>query len=261
MRFKSLIAVLLITLSSAVAQDKAILVKGKINAPVGDDIEGIVVYNKSLNQATITNADGEFEINARIEDKLEITAMQYQTFTVVVDKSIIDNKKMTVFLNESVNLLDEVVVTPYDLSGNVKADVSRVSVNYGNLANVEEEATAPINDVDYSWTPDELSTAETNIPFGIRMKYGLNFVNLFKAAFGSKKDKKPVERVEVAVKKIYDDKFFKDNLDLELAQIDDFMDYAEQQGLDQSYLKKGRELDLIEFLIDQSKNYKNYIKK
>ncbi|UZO80799.1 carboxypeptidase-like regulatory domain-containing protein [Aquimarina sp. ERC-38] len=261
MKTKLLLLLFLVTVGCVIAQEKDITITGKINAPVGDDVEGIVIYNKSLNQATITNKKGEFEINAALDNKIEITAMQYQTFTVVVDKSIIDTKKMTVYLNESVNLLDEVVVTPYDLSGNVKADVSRVAVNYGNLANVEEQASAPINDVDYRWTPDELSTAETNIPFGIRMKYGLNFINLFKAAFGSKKNKKTIENVDVAVKRMYDDRFFKENLNLELTQIDDFMDYAEQKGLNASYLKKGKELDLIEFLIVQSEAYKDHIKK
>ena len=255
-----LLTMLLFVSGYTLSQKKATLISGKINAPAGDDVEGIVVYNKTLNQATITDKKGAFEINAALENKLEITAMQYQTFVVVVDKSIIDTGKMTVFLNESVNLLDEVVVTPYDLSGNVKADVGRVSVNYGNLSTVEQEATAPINDVDYRWTPDALSTAESNIPFGIRMKYGLNFVNVFKAAFGSKKNKASSQNVNVAVKKMYDDRFFKENLNLDLNQIDDFMDYAERKGLNASYLKKGKELDLIEFLIAQSVAYKDHIK-
>lgn len=230
-------------------------IDGTINAPIGDDVEGVVIYNTSTNKGTITDAEGNFQIIAGINDKLEIVAMQYQKFVIVIDKGIVQNKRLNVFLNESVNVLDEVVVTPYDLLGNVKVDVQKINVKEANISEVADVSAAQINVADYQWTPDEYSPVESNIPMVNSMKYGLNFVNLFKAVINSKKEAKKKE-IDVAIREVYDDQFFKTNLNLELNEINDFIFFAEENGLDSSYLKKGREMDLIQFLIIQSKRYK-----
>jgi hypothetical protein len=54
---------------------------------------------------------------------------------------------------------------------------------------------------------------------------------------------------------MYDNAFFQKNLRLEIEEIAPFIFYAEEKGLDASFLEKGRELDLIEFLMEQRKSF------
>ncbi len=235
-----------------------VMVDGTISAPIGDDVEGIVVYNRSTGKGTITDTNGNFRISIGMSDRIEVVAMQYQKFAVLVDKGVISNRRLNVFLNESVNLLEEVVVTPYDISGNVSVDVKKINVSTGKIGEVSRLTASRINDTDYNWKPDSLSYLENNVFLEDRMIYGLNFANLFKAVFENKStsnSKIPLD-IDVQVRKMYNDQFFKDNLALELDEINEFIYFAEDNGLDKTYLEDGSELNLIQFLISQSKLYK-----
>ncbi|MDH7445045.1 carboxypeptidase-like regulatory domain-containing protein [Aquimarina sp. 2201CG14-23] len=237
-----------------------VMIDGRISAPLGDNVEGVVVYNLTTKKGTITDKAGDFRISVGINDKVEVIGMQYQKIVVLVDKGVLDNRRLNIFLNESVNLLDEVIVTPYDLLGNVTVDVKKINVSESGISEVAKLTSSRINDTDYDWTADELSELENKVFLEDRMIYGLNFVNLFKEVFQNKdqtgKKKVPAD-IDVKVRKMYDDEFFKTNLALEMSQINDFIFFAEDNGLDNTYLEEGNELNLIEFLVSQSKVYKD----
>ncbi|WP_025742720.1 peptidase associated/transthyretin-like domain-containing protein [Aquimarina pacifica] len=231
-----------------------VMVEGKISAPIGDNVEGVVVYNRSTDKGTITNKEGWFKINAGINDRIEVVAMQYQHFIILVDKGVVDSKRLHIFLHETVNQLEEVVVTPYDLLGNVTADVGKIDVSVGGLNEVEDETSSIVNDIHYDFTQDNLSFLENKVLLEDRMINGLNFVNLFKAAYKTKKSKKKKNAtdIDVRIRDVYDDQFFKDYLALEINQINDFIFFAESNGLNKSYFNEGKELDLLQFLVFQS---------
>ncbi|GAA0731632.1 hypothetical protein GCM10009430_44020 [Aquimarina litoralis] len=235
------------------------MIDGRISAPIGDDVEGVVVYNLTSKKGTITDKDGNFKISAGINDKLEVIAMQYQKFVVWINKGVLDNRRLNIFLNESVNLLEEVIVKPYDLLGNVSLDLKKIDVTESGVDEVAQLTSSRINDTDFDWTPDELSELDNKVFLEDRMIYGLNFVNLFKEVFQNKvkKDSKVADDIDVQVRKIYDNEFFKTNLALEMDQINDFIFFAEENGLNTNYLEEGNELNLIEFLVSQSKMYKS----
>ncbi|WP_219009498.1 carboxypeptidase-like regulatory domain-containing protein [Aquimarina litoralis] len=254
----SLLFIFLIVTSSIAQITSRVMIDGRISAPIGDDVEGVVVYNLTTKKGTITDGDGNFRISVGTNDKIEVIAMQYQKFVVLVDKGVLDNRRLNIFLNESVNLLEEVIVTPYDLLGNVTIDVKKINVAESGVDEVAKLTSSRINDTDYSWTQDELSELDNKVFLEDRMIYGLNFVNLFREVFQktNKKDNKIPADIDVKVRKMYDDEFFKTNLALEMDQINDFIFFAEENGLNTTYLEEGNELNLIEFLVSQSKVYK-----
>ncbi len=246
-----------LTLSTAQITSR-VMVDGKISAPIGDDVEGVVVYNRSTNQGTITNTDGFFKISVGINDRIEVVAMQYQHFTIMIDKGVIDSKKLNIFLNESVNQLEEVVVTPYDLNGNVAVDVKKIGFSESGIAEVSKQTSSRINDTDYDFTQDQLSSVENKVFLEDRMINGLNFVNLFKVVFKDKEEAKKKNHapdIDVRMRTMYNDDFFKNYLALEIHQINDFIFFAEDNGLDNKYFETGKELDLLQFLVYQSKLY------
>ncbi len=248
------------TISLSFAQiTSRVMINGKVSVPIGDDVEGVVIYNRSTNKGTITNKDGIFKINAGINDRIEFVAMQYQHFVVLVDKGVVDSKTMNIFLNESVNQLEEVVVTPYDLLGNVTVDVNKIGFSQSGIGEVAKQTSTRINDTDYDFRPDELTTLENKVFLEDRMINGLNFVNLFKVVFKDKeeaKKKKHASDIDVRVRDMYNDQFFKDYLALEIDQINDFIFFAEANGLNTMYFEVGKELDLLQFLFYQSKQYR-----
>ncbi len=260
MKVKLSVLFICFVLGTSTAQiTSRVMIDGKVSAPIGDDVEGVVIYNRSNNKGTITNKDGVFKISAGINDRIEVVAMQYQHFIILVDKGVVDSKRLHVFLNESVNQLEEVVVTPYDLLGNVTVDVKKIGFSESGISSVAKETSTTINDADYDFTSDELSTLENKVFLEDRMINGLNFVNLFKLVYDNKdatKKKKTPSDIDVKVRDMYNDDFFKNYLALEIHQINEFIFFAEDNGLDNAYFETGKELDLLQFLVYQSKLYR-----
>ncbi len=235
-----------------------VMIDGKVSAPIGDDVEGVVIYNRSIDKGTITNKEGVFKISAGINDRIEVVAMQYQHFIILVDKGVVDSKKLNIFLSESINTLEEVVVTPYDLLGNVSVDVKKIGFSQSGIGEVAEQTSSRINDTDYDFRPDELSSVENKVFLEDRMINGLNFVNLFKLFYNKKASRKKKDSVDidVQVRDVYNDEFFKDYLALDIDEINDFLVFAENNGLNTKYFESGKELDLLQFLAYQSKLYR-----
>ena len=156
-----------------------ITVDGEVIAQPGDDVQGINIINTTTNEGVITGAEGDFTIRVGVNDRLEVTAIQFQKFTIVVDKGIIAQKQLHIFLNESVNQLDEVIVTPYDLSGNIKADIQRVAI--GEKVIPPAYSAAKMNDDDYAFSSDNQTRLDNAAAGGRRVRGELNFVNVIKA--------------------------------------------------------------------------------
>ena len=114
---KKLLLLLFIIVSPAILAQEIdrVKVSGKLHVPKGEDAEGISVYNISAQNGTITNADGTFEIAIAENDRVQITALQYQAFTVVIDKGVVDRKIMNIFLNPAVNQLEEVAFSSIEI--------------------------------------------------------------------------------------------------------------------------------------------------
>lgn len=234
-------------------------ISGKVNLPEGFSPEGILVFNENSGKGTLTRASGEFSIAVALDDRLKITSLLFQEFTVVIDQGVLDKGKLDIFLNEAITELPEIVVSPNKLTGNVNVDVAKIEVSKPDLPHY---TAAQLNDFNYEYTPDSLTGVTRNeamLASRTRLVNGLNFVNLFKAAVGesSKKEKNRPERdIDENVRQLYNDAFFKENLDIKIDRINDFIYYAQDHGLNKNMLRQGNELDLISFLIEQSKAYK-----
>ncbi len=256
LRFISLLFIICFSLT-AFAQDRT-LVSGKIIVPENDDPEGMTVYNKTSRTGTITNTEGEFKIRVAVNDSVSFSALQFQRFTVVVDQGVVESGELNVFIRESVEELPEVVLSPHDLSGNVNADVARIRISEVDLPNY---SAAELEAMGVRVEPDSLTGPRRNEAMLSSQTYlvnGLNFVNIFKAIVGDNTKRKEIPKREMDdyMRQIYNSEFFRENLNIEEDNINDFIFYASDNGLDAEMMENGNELDLIEFLIAQSRDYK-----
>lgn len=253
---KVLLLLFLVTLSS-VAQNTRVTIKGQVLVPDGNDNEGITVYNTSSNQGTITDDDGAFTLKVGENDRVIFSALQYNDVIVVIDQGIVQTKKMRLELIENLTILDDVIVTPYDLSGNIRVDVGNTKTT-----RINPFPEVSLNEIEnnYEILPDAQTGVSNDALGGFNFQNGLNFVNIFKAIF-KKRDRYVIDKnaikpnVDSELRTMYDDVFFKKNLHLEMDEIAPFIFYAEEKGLNASLLEKGRELDLIEFLLEQRKSF------
>lgn len=92
-------------------------------------IADVHVMNTTLGRATITNEKGQFEISVRQRDTLYLSAIQFKRKSIVITSEIWEAKWVLVPLEEFVNELDEVVLRPYDLSGDLSRDMGSINTN------------------------------------------------------------------------------------------------------------------------------------
>jgi len=94
----------------------------------GGDVVAIHVSNISVQRATITNAKGFFTISAKLNDTLVFTAVQFKKKLIVVNNEILKNKILNVWLETVLTQLDEVVVRPYNLTGELDRDMKNLKI-------------------------------------------------------------------------------------------------------------------------------------
>ena len=125
MRLKiSLFNIILLLVSQTICAQLQNL-SGKIIAE--GDVEGIHVLNKTSVKYTVSNASGNFNILAKVNDTLVLSALKYQLKEVVVTQDKLNQKSIQFYLTEKVNELDEVVVGKI-LTGNIGNDISNVEL-------------------------------------------------------------------------------------------------------------------------------------
>lgn len=238
---------------TATAQDLTrIIVEGQVIVPTGDDPEGVVIYNSTSEKGTITDNEGIFFLSVANNDRVVVQSLAFSPVTIIIDQGIINTKRMTITLRESVEELEEIVVTPYDLTGNIRVDVNRVpqkvAVEGPDVATIRMQNSI----YDGQGSPENVALDDE------RWRYGLNFVNLFKALVGERKeDPENFERTASdKLAALYNDDFFNKTLNIKKKNTGAFINYAAANGLNDEMLEPGNELGLIKFLIEQRDSFK-----
>ena len=198
------------------------------------------VINTTSQQATITNAKGEFMIRVKEGDELVFTAINFQLRIVNITEEILRKGRLVIEVEEKVTQLDEVVVTPEEQE------------KFLEIKNEEFK--------EYEYEIDR-STEVENIAmpqYQRGMKDGINFVNIFKALVNSNnasKEKRPPLKVSEVMRQVYDDEFFVNDLKLPQDKIDAFLIYCDSKMPAQTLLRKENEFQLIDFLVTHSKTF------
>ena len=227
-------------------------VNGRINVET-EDKEGITVYNQSSNKGVTTDENGAFKIDVAENDVLAFGALQFKDFTIIIDKRIIKSRQVSVRLVEEVNKLDEVIVLPYDLSGNINVDVEAVRTYNVEMAEIykgQEDFD------DYKFSADNKTKIDDPLLDENRFRNGLNIANLFRLFL--KKKGAPKTGVELLgekqslIAKRYSANFLKDNFKIPTDLTEAFIEYIENKGYEKSLLLRKNEIFLIEFLEKES---------
>ncbi|MBU3821912.1 carboxypeptidase-like regulatory domain-containing protein [Flavobacteriaceae bacterium XHP0103] len=89
------------------------------------DVENVNVVNVTSHMYAITDVNGKFYIEVKLNDSLRFSSLLHKTKTVVIDQNAIATKNLTIYLEEQINELEEVVVGG-TLTGDLLYDVKNI---------------------------------------------------------------------------------------------------------------------------------------
>lgn len=92
-------------------------------------ISNVHVINLNKVIGVISNKDGEFEIQAEVNDTLYFSYLGFKSIKIRVTNDLIKFKNSKVKLTELAYALEEVIVSPYQLTGYLEIDAKNVPIS------------------------------------------------------------------------------------------------------------------------------------
>ena len=225
-----------------------------------NDVEGVTVYNHSSQTGTVTDEEGNFVINVAINDRVEFGALQFQNFIITITEEIFSSKEMTVHLVEKVNTLDEVVILPYGLIGNLDEDASSVQLESPNL----DALYFGLDNLDkIEFTPDHLTGVKNIAMEESSFVYGFSPLviigSIADKIFGSQKKKESPVAIykRKSIMSVYSMEYIVDFLNMKENDIPEFIYYVEENDFNLALLEANRELDFLNHLNKKKEEFFN----
>ncbi|NKI30323.1 hypothetical protein HCU67_00085 [Muricauda sp. DJ-13] len=233
------------------------LLKGKVIAP-GEDVTGVTIQNVSTKKATITDFEGNFSIEVRELDTLVFSAVQLKRKILPVTEPIFNSSFVRVPMQAFVNELREVVVLPYNLSGDLNTDAKAM-----NVAPVTAESLGLPNAHAKIPTQSERKLMQASygkFNLGMLLSPPLDpLINMITGRTKMLKNRVAVDKKYAktnAVEASIVDSLFLSELKIPKRKIADFMYFCEVDDEFQQLVSRKDQLLLWEYLLRRSKLYR-----
>ena len=245
LRNKTIFLFLFLVVTSASAQNVFFYkLEGKvINSNKG--IADVHVMNTSSNRATITDEEGLFSIAARLNDTILFSAVQYKRVNLVVTRAMLESSSIVVPLEEFINELDEVVVRPYNLSGDLGRDMNNLKTDKVYVAatlGLPNAYVKPITQAERKL--NEATTGGGLVPLNPIINAISGRTKYLKKVLASKEKYARTSRV----REYYADSLFVKYLKIPENKIEDFMYYCEVDNSFSSVVDSHDKLKIWEYL-------------
>ena len=197
------------------------------------------VVNNTAQLNTITDAEGGFEIPVALGDEVIFSSVQYLIRTVEITPEILKKNRLIITVNEKINALEEVVVTPE---------------NTEKFLDLKEEEFES-----YNYNKDKSTKLENTIVTQGQLRNGLNIINIAKLIAKAVSNKSQEEKQKLKPSEIltyvFSDEFFINDLALKNDQVTGFLEHIDKNLPSQQLLKTGQQFQLIDYLISESQKY------
>lgn len=197
------------------------------------------VVNNTAQLNTITDAEGAFEIPVALGDEVVFSSVQYLIRTVEITPEILKKNRLIITVNEKINALEEVVVTPE---------------NTEKFLDLKEEEFES-----YNYNKDKSTKLENTIVTQGQLRNGLNIINIAKLIAKAVSNKSQEEKQKLKPSEIltyvFSDEFFINDLALKNDQVTGFLEHIDKNLPSQQLLKTGQQFQLIDYLISESQKY------
>ncbi|MGA0444040.1 MAG: carboxypeptidase-like regulatory domain-containing protein [Flavobacteriaceae bacterium] len=229
---------------------------GSVQAQVRTPIKGKLLYkntivvaanvvNNTAQTTTITDDEGEFEIEVAEGDEIVFSSVQYRIRSVTITPEILQKNRLVVSVNENITELKEVVVTSEDID---------------KFLDLKEEE---FKGFDYEM--DKSTRVVNRLTDDRLVNNGIDFVNIAKLIAKVISGKTEEEQLRLKpseiLPKVFDDVFFTQDLQLQQEEVMDFLVFVDSQMKTGALLKQSQQFQLIDYLITKSQEYRNTQKK
>ncbi len=242
---------LLLSISLKAQSVFSLKLEGRVYSKDGD-VAATNVQNITANRGTITDENGFFAITANLNDTLIFSAVQFKKTQVIISKEILERRFLNIQLEDALTELDEVVVTPYNLTGDIMKDI--------DLITTEQVVTASTLDLPNAYVKP-ISKAEREL-YAATANPIMSFDPLINAITGrTKMLKKRVARNKrysrtERVKAFYTDSLFQSDLKIAEDQIDDLLYFCEVDTAFQTVVDSHDRLKIWEYIRKKSVVYR-----
>ena len=199
------------------------------------------VINNTNQNNTITDTNGQFEILAGVGDEIIFSSVEFKIRTIKITKEIMKKNRLVVEVNERVNFLDEVVISPE---------------NTEKFLDLKEEEFKKVDYID-----DKSTAVENEIIRQNQLYRGINIVNVAKLLANLLSESQIDDEIKLnpskALPLVFDKNFFISDLGLKNFEIITFLELMDKKPEIKNLLKKNKEFELIEYLFNESKKFKN----
>ncbi|MBQ22806.1 MAG: hypothetical protein CMD32_05350 [Flavobacteriales bacterium] len=221
------------------AQQRALL-NGKLLYRDNNVIAANVINNYTQFN-TITDSDGEFQIEVAKGDEIIFSSVEFKFKTIFITEEILNKNRLVVNITERVNILDEIVISPE---------------NTDKFLDLKEEEFKG-----YDYVQDKSTKLDNSILKQGQLYNGINFINVAKlisklVLSSSEEEKKNLIPSKV-LPYVFENEFFINDLGLEQEQVIDFMLYLDEKLTTNKLLQKSKQFLLIDFLYKAVEDFKN----
>ena len=246
-----LVAVVLLAGSTdSFSQDKVIFRKpffGQIiNLFNQQPLENTHIINLTTTKGTISNYRGEFRIEVALGDTLYFSEIGFHSKKLIVSQQMLDIQNIIKLITQNYKL-DEVVVTPYDLTGILEVDVK-------NLISINERRVVRIGGLK---TSSELGR---NIHEKPSVFQPVDFIyNIFGDRPKEMRKLKKLEeqnQVRDLLYQKYDREFLMETLDLSRKQIESILKHCDY---DPNYIIQANDLQILQAVLGCYEQYEQFI--
>lgn len=244
------------------------VLRGKILAD-SLEVENLTVYNITSNVGAITDVDGKFSINARATDTLFIQGLSYDSKRYILTDKDFWLPVLEIKLHVKITELNEIIITPYTLTGNLNEDTKRIQVYGEGFAKIDAKVVKYYDDDIRLGTPENTAMPNVFAPTGVNLLgIVVGIANLVGIKGNPKSNSERVfeeRRIRDLQSKSFSEhmlerfshNFFVETLKIKNEDIPMFMSFAELNVYELSpLLKAENELKLIEYLINKSEEFK-----
>lgn len=252
------------------AQKDRTLIKGILYNSATEPIKNAHIVNLTTKKGTISNVNGTFNIEVKIGDWIEISNIQYFTKKIKIKQGAINEKKLSVYLIELSNLLEEAVIKKnlkgllvFDKIENEKDSIPKVdkdyydftSMDFTSLDNAIKQAKKmkEKQSAIYKTDPTKKNAGTTIASIGItnnsaKKKKALRAKLNFKESFPEK------------LKLLLGEDFFFLKLKIPKENYYHFLSYCEVFNIE-GLFKNNKHFELLKILLNESKTYLLLIEK
>jgi len=247
MKNQSLFLIAFLFATSIFAQQQLKTIGGQVQAQALPIINAHV-YNKNSLLGTITDANGNFSIQAKLGDTLLISHINFDKKQAYINKELLESKLFIVYLEAKVYALDEVNIP-----------IKR-SILFIDMKGIRPPKKINAISLKLPFAGKALKTIDYTKTLGIENGAVINLASLINTINGKKKKERELKAAKKRVEKLdelrskFSDTFFYKHLKIRKGYINQFLEYCVLEGV---FTFSGRKNSILltDFIIQKSKRF------